>query len=75
MGVRGGVFTLSFARLNLRVRNHLYRALMRQEIGFFDENHTGDLEPPQLPALTRARSCAAIHTCVTCRRHPLTPLR
>lgn len=42
MGVRGGVFSLTFARLNLRVRNHLYRVLMRQEIGFFDKNHTGD---------------------------------
>uniref|UniRef100_A0A3Q0RKW1 ABC-type oligopeptide transporter ABCB9 n=1 Tax=Amphilophus citrinellus TaxID=61819 RepID=A0A3Q0RKW1_AMPCI len=40
MGVRGGVFTLTFARLNLRLRNHLFRTLMRQEIGFFDENHT-----------------------------------
>ncbi|XP_037830741.1 ATP-binding cassette sub-family B member 9 isoform X2 [Kryptolebias marmoratus] len=43
MGVRGGVFTLTFARLNLRLRNHLFRTLMRQEIGFFDENHTGDI--------------------------------
>ncbi|XP_033474616.1 ABC-type oligopeptide transporter ABCB9 isoform X2 [Epinephelus lanceolatus] len=40
MGVRGGVFTLTFAKLNLRLRNHLFRTLMRQEIGFFDENHT-----------------------------------
>ncbi|XP_028313651.1 ABC-type oligopeptide transporter ABCB9 [Gouania willdenowi] len=43
MGVRGGVFTLTFARLNLRLRNHLFRTLMMQEIGFFDENHTGDI--------------------------------
>ncbi|XP_049906502.1 ATP-binding cassette sub-family B member 9 [Epinephelus moara] len=43
MGVRGGVFTLTFAKLNLRLRNHLFRTLMRQEIGFFDENHTGDI--------------------------------
>lgn len=41
-GVRGGVFTLMFARLNLRIRNCLFRALMKQEIGFFDHNHTGD---------------------------------
>lgn len=44
MGVRGGVFTLTFARLNLRLRNHLFRTLMRQEIAFFDENHTGNVE-------------------------------
>uniref|UniRef100_A0A1A7X1F7 ABC-type oligopeptide transporter ABCB9 n=2 Tax=Iconisemion striatum TaxID=60296 RepID=A0A1A7X1F7_9TELE len=43
MGVRGGVFTLTMARLNLRLRNHLFRTLMRQEIAFFDENHTGDI--------------------------------
>ncbi|KAM4617028.1 ABC-type oligopeptide transporter ABCB9 [Polymixia lowei] len=43
MGVRGGVFTLTFARLNLRLRNLLFRSLMRQEIGFFDANHTGDI--------------------------------
>ncbi|XP_041642402.1 ATP-binding cassette sub-family B member 9 [Cheilinus undulatus] len=43
MGVRGGVFTLTFARLNLRLRNNLFRTLMRQEIAFFDENHTGDI--------------------------------
>ncbi|XP_054457027.1 ATP-binding cassette sub-family B member 9 [Anoplopoma fimbria] len=43
MGVRGGVFTLTFAKLNLRLRNHLFRTLMRQEIAFYDENHTGDI--------------------------------
>ncbi|XP_008292853.1 ABC-type oligopeptide transporter ABCB9 [Stegastes partitus] len=43
MGVRGGVFTLTFARLNLRLRNHLFRTLMKQEIAFFDDNHTGDI--------------------------------
>ncbi|XP_049620198.1 ABC-type oligopeptide transporter ABCB9 isoform X2 [Syngnathus scovelli] len=43
VGVRGGVFTLTFARLNLRFRNHLFRTLMKQDIGFFDENHTGDI--------------------------------
>ncbi|CAN9512873.1 unnamed protein product [Ophioblennius macclurei] len=43
MGVRGGVFTLVFARLNLRLRNHLFTTLMKQEIAFFDQNHTGDI--------------------------------
>ncbi|KAM9360972.1 ABC-type oligopeptide transporter ABCB9 [Symphorus nematophorus] len=42
-GIRGGIFTLTFARLNLRLRDHLFRTLMRQEIAFFDENHTGDI--------------------------------
>ncbi|XP_076848345.1 ABC-type oligopeptide transporter ABCB9 isoform X2 [Brachyhypopomus gauderio] len=43
MGFRGGVFTLLFARLSIRLRNLLFRSLMRQEIGFFDANHTGDI--------------------------------
>ncbi|XP_058491338.1 ATP-binding cassette sub-family B member 9 [Solea solea] len=43
MGVRGGIFSLTFSRLNLRLRSHLFRTLMRQEIGFYDENHTGDI--------------------------------
>ena len=41
IGVRGGVFSLTLARLSLRLRNKLFRSLMRQEIGFFDANHTG----------------------------------
>ncbi|KAK6306164.1 hypothetical protein J4Q44_G00230890 [Coregonus suidteri] len=43
VGVRGGLFSLTFARLNLRLRNLLFRSLMCQEIGFFDANHTGDI--------------------------------
>ncbi|XP_075033833.1 ABC-type oligopeptide transporter ABCB9 [Mixophyes fleayi] len=42
-GVRGGLFTFTFARLNIRIRNLLFRSLIAQEIGFFDENHTGDI--------------------------------
>ncbi|KAL7836254.1 hypothetical protein AOLI_G00275380 [Acnodon oligacanthus] len=43
IGVRGGVFSLTFARLNIRLRDLLFRSLMHQEIGFFDANHTGDI--------------------------------
>ncbi|KAF4074664.1 hypothetical protein AMELA_G00241780 [Ameiurus melas] len=43
VGFRGGVFSLTFARLNIRLRNLLFRSLMHQEIGFFDDNHTGDI--------------------------------
>uniref|UniRef100_A0A8D0GYY7 ABC transmembrane type-1 domain-containing protein n=1 Tax=Sphenodon punctatus TaxID=8508 RepID=A0A8D0GYY7_SPHPU len=42
-GIRGGVFTLIFARLNLRLRDCLFRSLVSQEISFFDENLTGDI--------------------------------
>ncbi|XP_049553688.1 ABC-type oligopeptide transporter ABCB9 isoform X3 [Orcinus orca] len=43
LGVRGGIFTLIFARLNIRLRNRLFRSLVSQETSFFDENRTGDL--------------------------------
>ncbi|XP_056313828.1 ATP-binding cassette sub-family B member 9 [Danio aesculapii] len=43
IGFRGGVFSVTFARLNIRLRNLLFRSLMHQEIGFFDANHTGDI--------------------------------
>uniref|UniRef100_A0A8C5P858 ABC-type oligopeptide transporter ABCB9 n=1 Tax=Leptobrachium leishanense TaxID=445787 RepID=A0A8C5P858_9ANUR len=42
-GMRGGLFTFTFARLNIRIRNLLFRSLVSQEISFFDENHTGDI--------------------------------
>ncbi|NXE53524.1 ABCB9 protein, partial [Casuarius casuarius] len=42
-GIRGGIFTLIFARLNLRLRNCLFRSLVSQEMSFFDENRTGDV--------------------------------
>ncbi|NXY32990.1 ABCB9 protein, partial [Pomatorhinus ruficollis] len=46
-GIRGGVFTLIFARLNIRLRNCLFRSLVSQEMSFFDENRTGwFLSPP-----------------------------
>uniref|UniRef100_A0A4W3IW40 ATP-binding cassette, sub-family B (MDR/TAP), member 9 n=1 Tax=Callorhinchus milii TaxID=7868 RepID=A0A4W3IW40_CALMI len=40
-GVRGGIFTLVFARINIRIRNMLFRSLLQQDIAFFDANHTG----------------------------------
>ncbi|XP_036027804.1 ATP-binding cassette sub-family B member 9 isoform X2 [Onychomys torridus] len=43
LGIRGGIFTLVFARLNIRLRNCLFRSLVSQETSFFDENRTGDL--------------------------------
>ncbi|XP_043924853.1 ABC-type oligopeptide transporter ABCB9 [Protopterus annectens] len=42
-GVRGGIFTLTMSRLNVRIRNILFRALTHQEIGFFDSTRTGDI--------------------------------
>ncbi|KAJ6651117.1 hypothetical protein lerEdw1_000793 [Lerista edwardsae] len=42
-GIRGGVFTLVFARLNIRLRNNLFRSLVVQEMSFFDENRTGNI--------------------------------
>uniref|UniRef100_G1PUZ1 ATP binding cassette subfamily B member 9 n=1 Tax=Myotis lucifugus TaxID=59463 RepID=G1PUZ1_MYOLU len=42
-GIRGGIFTLIFARLNIRLRNCLFRSLVSQETSFFDENRTEPL--------------------------------
>ncbi|XP_075754699.1 ABC-type oligopeptide transporter ABCB9 isoform X2 [Pelodiscus sinensis] len=42
-GIRGGIFTLIFARLNIRLRNCLFKSLVVQETSFFDENRTGDI--------------------------------
>ncbi|XP_028913875.1 ATP-binding cassette sub-family B member 9 [Ornithorhynchus anatinus] len=42
-GIRGGIFTLIFARLNIRLRNCLFKSLVSQETSFFDENRTGDI--------------------------------
>uniref|UniRef100_A0A8C9W6E8 Transporter associated with antigen processing, subunit type t, teleost specific n=1 Tax=Scleropages formosus TaxID=113540 RepID=A0A8C9W6E8_SCLFO len=42
-GVRGGMFMCSLARLNRRMRHMLFRNLVQQEIGFFEETKPGDL--------------------------------
>lgn len=40
-GVRGGTFSLTMARLNLRIRKKLFKTILSQEIGFFDTTRTG----------------------------------
>ncbi|XP_041081968.1 antigen peptide transporter 2-like isoform X2 [Polyodon spathula] len=42
-GLRGGLFMCSLSRLNKRVRVMLFRALVKQEIGFFETTKTGDI--------------------------------
>uniref|UniRef100_A0A0N5AY89 ABC-type antigen peptide transporter n=1 Tax=Syphacia muris TaxID=451379 RepID=A0A0N5AY89_9BILA len=42
-GLRGGSFTYSQARIDRRIRDHLFRSLVKQEIGFFDQNKTGEI--------------------------------
>ncbi|XP_069475738.1 ABC-type oligopeptide transporter ABCB9 [Ambystoma mexicanum] len=41
--VRVYLFSSAYTRLNLRIRHLLFNALLSQEIGFFDENQTGDI--------------------------------
>ena len=41
--VRGGLFTLSCARLNSRIRSRLFQSLLRMEQGYFDKVRTGEL--------------------------------
>ena len=42
-GMRAGLLIIAHGRLNVRIRNRLFAALIRQEIGFFDASETGDL--------------------------------
>ncbi|PIK51820.1 putative ATP-binding cassette sub-family B member 9 [Apostichopus japonicus] len=42
-GVRGGTFSVTMARLNLRIRKKLFKTILSQEIGFFDTTRTGDI--------------------------------
>ncbi|KAL7080242.1 hypothetical protein ACQ4LE_000370 [Meloidogyne hapla] len=42
-GLRGGFFTYSQARIDRRIRGDLFRSFVKQEIGFFDANKTGEI--------------------------------
>ncbi|VDK43399.1 unnamed protein product [Anisakis simplex] len=42
-GLRGGTFTYAQARIDRRIRDDLFRSLVKQEIGFFDANKTGEI--------------------------------
>lgn len=44
MGLRGGMFMCSLARLNQRIRHKLFQNLMKQEVSFFEENKPGDVQ-------------------------------
>ena len=41
--IRGSVFTLAMARLNMRVRIELFASLLKQELAFFDVTKTGKI--------------------------------
>ena len=41
--IRGSVFTLAMARLNMRVRIELFASLLQQELAFFDITKTGKI--------------------------------
>uniref|UniRef100_A0A5F7ZSQ3 Antigen peptide transporter 2 n=1 Tax=Macaca mulatta TaxID=9544 RepID=A0A5F7ZSQ3_MACMU len=42
-GCRGGCFTYTMSRINLRIREQLFSSLLRQDLGFFQEVKTGEL--------------------------------
>ncbi|XP_043860975.1 antigen peptide transporter 2-like isoform X2 [Dromiciops gliroides] len=42
-GCRGGLFTLILSRINLRIRRLLFSSLLHQDLGFFQETKTGEL--------------------------------
>lgn len=60
-GVRGGLFTLGMARLNLRIRTNLFDSLLRQDIGFFDTTKTGEITSRLLAASSMHQAvCASV---------------
>ncbi|XP_075859559.1 antigen peptide transporter 2 isoform X2 [Microcebus murinus] len=42
-GCRGGSFVYTMSRINLRVREQVFSSLLRQDLGFFQETKTGEL--------------------------------
>ena len=42
-GLRTCMFSIAVSRLNIRLRRLVFRALMEQDIGFFDKVKTGDM--------------------------------
>ena len=43
-GLRGGIFTNVNQRLNMRIRKKLFKSLVFQDISFFDEIKTGNIQ-------------------------------
>uniref|UniRef100_A0A8C6FVB0 Antigen peptide transporter 2 n=1 Tax=Moschus moschiferus TaxID=68415 RepID=A0A8C6FVB0_MOSMO len=42
-GCRGSIFTFTMSRINLRIREMLFSSLLRQDLPFFQETKTGEL--------------------------------
>ena len=42
-GLRGTCFLVVNTKMNIRIRKDLYQSMLKQEIGFFDQNKVGDL--------------------------------
>ncbi|XP_037374593.1 antigen peptide transporter 2 [Talpa occidentalis] len=42
-GCRGGSFLYTMSNINLRIREQLFSSLLRQDLGFFQETKTGEL--------------------------------
>ena len=52
-GVRGGLFTVGIARLNIRLRTQLFNSLLLQDMGFYDSAKSGGLHPPPFRPVVR----------------------
>ncbi|KAB1261609.1 Antigen peptide transporter 2 [Camelus dromedarius] len=55
-GCRGSAFTLTMSRINLRIREQLFSSLLRQDLTFFQETKTGELNS-RLSSDTKLMSC------------------
>ncbi|XP_075410292.1 antigen peptide transporter 2-like [Tenrec ecaudatus] len=55
-GCRGGSFKVTMSRFNLRIQDLLFASLLRQDLGFFQETKTGELDS-RLSSDTTFMSC------------------
>ena len=66
-GLRGGCLKLVNQKVNIRIRNTLFAAILNQEVAFFDTIQTGDLYVCMLPCLC---DCHCTHSQVISNRAP-----
>ena len=64
---RGGIFTLSMARQNVRIRDQLFKSIIQQDIGFFDVTKVGDLTSRLTSDTTRVSDSIALNINVLLR--------
>ncbi|XP_035689925.1 ATP-binding cassette sub-family B member 9-like isoform X1 [Branchiostoma floridae] len=65
-GMRSGLFEITKIKLNIRIRNLLFRSITRQEIGFFDTIKTGEITSRLISDTTTTTTTLIDHLKVFC---------